>query len=713
MSVQLAGSVIYLLLWLPLGVFAWYTYRRTRPAAPVPATLVLTGLRVAIAGFLLLLLTEPLVNRWRRRVVEPALLVLLDVSTSMNLAEGDSTRLERVNDVLGQPALQEALVGVDVQAFGFADYIMPVSLDTVGALVADGQATDVASAVSAALEQSPNRAEVRGILILSDGRHNVGPDPVRGAAESGVPIYALSTGGPDHPPDVQIVRTELAGGAYVGQKLELQVEVRAWHFAGRRTTVHLYESERRFDSAEVTLGDDGQIVTVGLGHTPERGGPHLYRVVVEALEGESTTDNNEELVYVDVQEERIRVLLLGAAPGAELAFLRRALESDSRVNLELPERLQADMLRTTLAGPEATLAEYDVVVMVDPGAAALQGEPAEALTAWVESGGGMLMLFGLHTVRDWMAGSPVAGLLPFELPARPYLSSEPVRLRMSAAAGNHPVTRQSEGSTHADPWTRLPPLPGYVQAAAVRSGATTLLETDEDDGMPVVMADRAGEGRVVAVLAGGFWRTELLASGTGGNPEVVRRLWRNAVQWLSRAGNGGRVRVWSESPVYRSGGRLEFAGQVFDELLRPQEGAEVSLELEPGQVSIPLLDQGGGHYRAQWPTPEPGEYRFTASAAVAGREIGQDEGHFVVEPYTLESVDMRANPELLAEMARVSGGVALPLQHWAELLEHMPLQRRVQRERAVYSLWPLSWSLAVVLVLLVLEWTLRKRYGMI
>lgn len=712
MNPYLAGSVVYLLLWVPLAAFAWYTYRRTRPAASQAAALSLTGLRTAVLGLLLLLLAEPVLERWHRRVVKPALLILLDTSSSMALAEGDSTRMQRAVRVLEDPAMQRVLGSVDVQAFRFAASAVPLALDTASTIVPAGRATDLAGALETALQEAASRSEVRGVLLLSDGAHNLGPDPVSGAGKAGVPVFGLAAGSVAHPPDVQIARARMAGGAYVGQALEVEVELRAWQFAGRPVTVYLREDSRSLGEAAATLGKDGETISLVLRTVPERGGPHLYRVVVSELPGESATDNNEALVYADVQEERSRVLLLGAAPGPDLAFLRRALEADSSMAVRLPKKLEPESLRTALLG-EQMLAEVDVAALVDPGRTILGGEPGHALADWVQSGGGLLLMFGPHAIQEWQPSGPMAGVLPVSLPPRPVLSAERVRLRLGPAGQNHPVTRLREARPAGDPWRNLPPLPGLVRSDSMSSGGAVLLEADGTSAAPAVVAGRAGEGRVIVALGGAFWRLDLLSSGVDGDPETVRTLWRNAVKWLSRAGSGGRVRVWSESRVYRSGDRLVFKGQVFDELLRPQEGAEVTVELEPGDVSIPLLDQGGGNYGAQWPAMEPGEYRFVARAALAGDRIGRDEGQFVVEPYSLESVDVRADPQLLAEMSRVSGGLAVPLDQWQDLLERLPLQQRVVRERADLSLWPQSWALVVVLGLLVLEWSLRKRYGMI
>ena len=126
-----------------------------------------------------------------------------------------------------------------------------------------------------------------------------------------------------------------------------------------------------------------------------------------------------------------------------------------------------------------------------------------------------------------------------------------------------------------------------------------------------------------------------------------------------------------------------------------------------------MQEQAGGHYRGSWGGLEPGDYHYKAEAQAGDVLIGADEGSFLVEQHSIESVDVRADQALLSEIARRSGGNHRPLAQWRQLLPLMPLQKRLVEEAATLPLWGPTWPLMLVVALLGIEWGLRKRVGMI
>jgi hypothetical protein len=219
---------------------------------------------------------------------------------------------------------------------------------------------------------------------------------------------------------------------------------------------------------------------------------------------------------------------------------------------------------------------------------------------------------------------------------------------------------------------------------------------------------------VVAVLSHGLWRLDLLSSGAGARPQTIRSFWQNAVRWLALEEPAGRVRVSTGRQVYRGGEEVAFAAQVFDELLRPQEQAVVQLYLDTGGASVlQLRDQAGGTYEGALTGLAAGEHRYTAKAYLGETLIGTDEGRFLVEEYSVESIDVAPNRALLEDMARTSGGLCRPLGEWRQVTARLALTPRLVEEARVFPMWGQSWILLVVVLLLSLEWVLRQRSGML
>jgi hypothetical protein len=344
----------------------------------------------------------------------------------------------------------------------------------------------------------------------------------------------------------------------------------------------------------------------------------------------------------------------------------------------------------------------------------MAGAAGQLLNQYVWQGGGLLLVGG---ARTWQGGAlplALAEILPVELASGTGFVAQNVPLSMGLEGREHPVVRlvQEKESNTADPWAQLPPLPGYLEGAQRKEGAAVLVEGSIQGKPPLLVAGAAGRGKVIAALSGAFWRLDLVSSGVGGRPQTIRRFWQNAVKWLAMKAPAGRVRVWTEQPIYRSGEGVVFLAQIFDELLRPQSDAAVEVSLGKGQ-SLQLQDQGHGEYRAVWRGLVPGEYAWHAQVQAGQTPIGADEGHFVVDQHTVESADLKANPALLEEIARLSGGQYQPLAQWRQAVEQLGARPRLVQQHRALALWGPVWPLVLAMVLLATEWVLRKRSGLL
>lgn len=705
-QLQLAGPRVFLVLLPFLLAFVYWVYQRTYPDVEPKNRMVLVVLRGAAVALLAIVLCEPVLTWWHQRVIRPLVLVLVDTSPSMRVA-GSSTRLQQAVAVLGDERWSECLQQAEVRAWGFAESAYPLALDTVAAASTHGQATDIGRALAASLEAVAEQERVQGVVLFSDGGHNLGRDPVQLSAELGVPVFALGVGGAEVPVDVQLVDVHIPETGYVGLRQQIDAKVRSWGYEGQRVEVQLYEGERLLERQSLLLESDGQVQRVSFAVTPQQAGPRIFRVVVAPVAGEFATADNEALAATHILAGRTRVLLLAGGPSEDLAFLRRSLSADSSWVVEALIQREPGSFYGGAWNP-AVLQGRDVVVLVNPGAWLLNGPPAPALVQHVQAGAGLLVVGGPKLARAWRPDSPLAALMPLQVagPA-PFVSGE-VLLRLSAAGRRHPVVRQPVSAD--DLWLRLPPLPGYFRTSQQRPGTTVLVESTA--GQPVIAAGAYREGKVIAALSASFWRLDLMSSGVDGQPQTIRTFWRAAAKWLALSAPSGRVRASTERPVYRAGEEVVFAVQVFDELLRPQPGAAVQVALA-GREAFDLQSQGAGHYRGVAGGLAPGTYEYEVRAAVDQAAVGAVAGRFVVEEYSIELGDLRADRLLLGELARASGGRAYPLADWEDMLEQLAPRQRWVEQAEVLPLWGPLWPALLAVALLAAEWLGRKRNGMI
>lgn len=724
-GIQLHGSWLYVLLVPAAIAFALGVYRHTQPRATRRLRIILPALRSVSIVLLLLLLAEPVLTLLLKRTVPPTIITLLDTSTSM--AVGDTvSRLQQARRIIDGAEFKGLKSVSMMETWIFADAPSRADFDTLSRIAPTGNATDIGAAIRAAISSNVTENNLSALLLLSDGAHNYGADPLHLVDGLTVPVYAVGFGSAaDLMTDVQIVDARIEVPGIAGQPLSIRVALRGWGFEGRRTVVRLLEGETELASTSIQLEGAGENQVVSLETIADEPGPHIYRIEIDPLEGEISRENNQTLLATQIARGGISVVVVAGAPGAEYGFFRRSLASDSTLAIdEFIQRAPGTFYDREPAQLLAALSSRpDVIALVDAGPEIVAGEIAAAIDASVRAGSGLLFVGGARSLDDWTPQGPLVGILPFNASKGSKLTVDAVGLRIAQTGVGHPLMRTELMATafdrgfvgrEEDLWSRLPPVTGYLPGVRVRSGAIVLIEGFGPKGpAPVIMSSGpAANARVVAALSSQFWRLDLLSSGAGESPHTIRRFWRNTLRWLAIDQPSGRVRASTDRRVYREGEPVAFLVQVFDELMKPHTEALVSIQLDGNRIDLEPGDPG--QYLGSRSGLDPGEYTYSAQAqSSTGKQLGESPGQFVVEEYSLESSDMRATPQLLDQMAAATGGSFQHADSWPTLIDEMDIHTRLQREERTMELWGRDWYILTLVLLLCVEWALRKRQGML
>jgi uncharacterized membrane protein len=184
------------------------------------------------------------------------------------------------------------------------------------------------------------------------------------------------------------------------------------------------------------------------------------------------------------------------------------------------------------------LAAYDAVILSDIGSNTLLLHPdtwiqsrrtpnrLRALKAYVERGGGLLMVGGYYSFQGINGGAryhgtPVEEALPVEI--LPYDD------RVEAPEGFTPVVRQTEHPILAGLAGEWPPLLGFNEVRP-KPGTSILATVSADYAeRPLLVAGGFGDGRTLAWTSdiGPHWLPPEFAAWEG-----YGRLWRQALEWL-------------------------------------------------------------------------------------------------------------------------------------------------------------------------------------
>lgn len=715
----------------------------------------LLALRLAAFLTMIILMLRPTFVSTTKARQEATLLVMVDASESMTVADGPGggTRWQELSAALeaARPAFQSLVAegGFGVSAWRFnreAREIAAVNGDAVavGAWRPEpaGEETALGAALDDAVRAQAGRT-LAGVIVLSDGGQqaypprDVPPQTVaRRLGDAGVPLWSITFGqqrGGGQGRDAAIVSLAVGDTVYLKNALEVAGRVRLDGLADREAVVTLMaenDAGRMEEVSRTTVrGAAGSTeVPVRLAWTPAGLGERKLALAVAPQEGEVVTANNELSTFVEVVEGGLRVLVLDGAARPEQRFLRRVLAAspDMQVEFRWIDSTKAGRGAWPIDLSRDLQRDVSVVLVGDLDSSALQPRDIETIGERVKQGTGLGLLGGFHAFEagGW-GGTPLAPALPFEpdrLARQPF--DEPVRKGLHLEGplqmlpdqrfGNVSILRL--GKTDAESraaWQAMPPLAGANDLGRLVPAAKPLAVTA--DGRPLLVGREYGAGRVLAFAADTTWQWQMQ-----GAVEQYRRFWRQMVLWLARQDDAEKDSLWLRLAQRRlsPGSTLEFDTG----LTRPDGSAVTDVVLEavatsPGGTARPVRigRRGETFGGAIADFSEPGDWRLTVTATRPDGERSERSARFTVFRQDLEMANPRANPLLMRQLAEVTpGGVRTP-EEIADILDELRAAPAAFEtlEQWSYTPWD-KWPAFLLLALLLSgEWFLRKKFGLV
>ena len=346
------------------GAAAIWLYRRTTPALPRGKRIVLGALRFCALFFILLLLLEPVLRLVRHAEKEPVVAVLIDDSASLRLASGADTSLAvaqaRIRDILQH--IPPAARGADVRYIRFGSDLDAGELPRFepDSLALSAFRTNIAQAL-ASTEERLRDENLRAVLLVSDGRYNTGRNPLYVSERYPVPVFTAVVGDTLRRQDIRVQRVLTNEVAYVGAELPIEVGIRAEGMGGHRITVSLAADGETITSRTLEIPPGNAEIVVDLSVTPGSEGFQRYTVAITELPDEVTHRNNRESLAVRVLSSKRRILLVAAAPGPDVAAIRRLLARNAA--FEVSPFVQKSAGAFYEDAFPASLADFDVIVL--------------------------------------------------------------------------------------------------------------------------------------------------------------------------------------------------------------------------------------------------------------------------------------------------------------------------------------------------------------
>jgi hypothetical protein len=668
-----------------------------------------------------------------------------------------TSRTELVRKVLKRQdvdLLADLQKRVDVRLYGFAT--SPRSISSIDETLSQPNepsrgGTAIGDALLAALSELRHR-QLAGLVVVTDGQSNLGKDPqeVAAAAQASdaVPIHTVAVGNPSEPRNVAVLAVDAPDAAMVEETIPVAVSLDARGFPNEPGEIVVTNKPTGESLAkhDFTLGPHGGQQTETLFFKPMHEGDYLLEVKFVPKPGEQFTDDNVRTVPLRVQPEVIKVLYVEGRPRWQYRYLKDVLLRAPNVKAQcLLTSAAVDFIQestkdvpalTRLPPTRKDLFQYDVIILGDVApddvdalhSRASTEELLNEIKEFVTLGGGFVMIAGqLHSPRDYR-DTPIADLLPVEIgdpdeersnvhdkgQFRPHLPDWELPHRIvtleTDVAKNKKLLEDAEYG--------LPAMWWYQPVRRAKPGAETILvhPTNRNQFGPHVLmaATRVPAGRTLYVGFDETWRWRMPYA-----DRYTERFWRAAIRDVAiqkLRSSDKRFDLRTDKERYNLGDPVELQVRVFDDDFRPAHADHQIVHFQRADrpaEEVTVAKQDEGTYAKTLRADLPGSWRlWLEDPSQAGKRLSQRT--IEVQVPMLEFVNPSLDKARLEAIASASGGKCVRLDELPALLAGLSgSANRVPIRTERRDLWDRAEVLVVVVMLLSIEWILRKKYNLL
>lgn len=783
------------------GLCGWvvHTYRaEARAGSMMTRRMLLAGLRCGVMLLLAAIWLQPVWATYLREHIESHTLVLVDDSASVDIKDQypgpeERSRLTEFFRALGRTdgppgscdragLIEMILKGGDsaflrelthrnrVKLYTFSDQTTEVA--TLAA-TRDGDADDAerlndlkldpahrgaATDVGRALRESVDSVDgaIAGIVVISDGGFNQGESAevlAQFARARGIAVHAIGVGDPAPARNIRVLELTAPVSAFIRDPFEISARIETTGLEGGPVDLELAARSAGGDAEPTVVARETIVVPQGAATIPVsftqqgvRAGRFLYRLTALSSASEPIMVDNSAAVYVNVLDNKMRVLLVSGGPTWTYRFLSRLLQRDSTFDvscwLQSADRnavRDGDTVIDHLPETAAELFAYDVIVLLDP-------DPAQFPIGWADlvnrhvtrHGAGLLYCAGRkHTSAFFrnaeldellkllpVIADPEADLILNEIG---YYQRQSLPVELPHGAVDQPLLAGGGQEVDGDDlWRQLARVHWHYPVKHEKAAATVLIRhchprmQNSYGGHVLLAVHYVGAGRATWMGFDAAWRWRRYRE------EIFNSFWVQNIRYLAEGrllGGQPRGRIQTDRESYHLGDTMEFTARLTDGAYQPlawpdvqmsidvQGGAdatqEVVLRADPARPGWfwgrCVARQNGRHVATIRLADEPGRPEVVISHEVDVRTSNLE--------FLKAELDRR---QLITLAGQSAGGAYYELDQALTVPKMIPDRHETTiTPGAIRPLWDNGWMLTLLVGSLCIEWALRKRWKLL
>ena len=667
---------------------AFRFYRETIPPLALSAKYILISFRALLLFLVAMLILNPQLS-WTKVDEAPRRIGLyIDNSASM----GINTNREKRAD-----SLQAILKAINPSLKNFT---MGRRYYNTRVVATDSLLKPMGGTNFSLISKDARKQHWDAVLLISDGVRTAGEAP---ETENIPPVFAIGLGAVNKSPDIFIKQVLYPSRVVQGRKQQVTVHLANRSVSTANVAVRLYSGTQVLARKTVEIKHADSEQNIVFNYTPVIPGEQKLKVTLDAGIDEQEIRNNRYDFIWDVKKSAIRVGLISMAPNIEHKFFNFALSKDRDFETHSLTILPGVHLK------QKDLDSVDVMVWQDFPTLKTSAQMWQKVTDVLRKNRPGLILFlnkrndsdklkqvlkllGLNTLKK--RSRPMTGLVTVSTPLSPLMD----------------VFQQAP--TSLDFWAAIPPVNSYYDLQPMGESLANMDSNPAQD--LILLSNKRGRKNVVLNLSP-FWKAHFALYDQTKISGGYTRFIQGIVRWASDHKKLEPVVLETNKRNTSPGAEIILTASIYDlqgDLIKNGQ-LTLTAQKKGNSFQIPVHMDSSGVFSARYAFNETGDFTVNAAGSVDGVSYGTARQMIHVTPFNPEFVHTLQDSAFLKNMARSTGGAYLTLKDIDKLPTLLGNPNKKLRKKIDLDLRYNTNYLYVILLLLAIEWIVRKRVKLI
>ena len=650
----------------------------------------LMGLRFISVFLIVFLLGAPLLKTLKKIVQKPVIILAIDNSESMKGYGDQNDARSRIPNLISELRIKFE-DNSDFIGYTFGEKLTPLNPET--------GFNEKRSAYGNAIQEIYNRhfnQNIGALIMVGDGIYNQGENPVNTAQKLNFPVYTVGLGDTTVYQDTRINDVRINRTAFLGNRFPVEIDISYQGVTSPFIDLKILHNGKTVYSETIQTPQKTGFRTIQTYLDADVKGLQYYTAVLESSQDERNKENNSHRFVIQVLENKQKILIISNGVHPDAGALKDALQS--QVNYEVSH--------FTSEPYPSDIKQYNLIILEQIPSVSQSGR--EIIETCNEHRIPILFLVGAQTHIPQL--NLVSKGIRLEIQAGNFEDAQPYV--------NEGFTQFTLSNNLRDIFDRFPPVKVPFaryelspEWSVIANQRIRNIETDRP-----VMAVSNQDGHKMGIIFGeGFWRWRLYDYLSNSNHDSFNELFDKLVQYLALRDNEDNFIV-NFQPVYQETEPVRMTAEVYNDAFEPITSPEVRIILKDSlqQEFSYLFDKGNQFYRLDPGLMPSGPYTFQATTEI-GDKIYSEAGEFAVMPVNFELLENQANHRVLYQMAFQTGGKFYQSEEIQTLIDDIQSNSNIKPfhyfQNMMNEILNLKWIFFVILLLMSVEWFLRKFWG--